>query len=124
MDFSYTAEQERIREAIAKLCARFGDDYWRKKDTEGALRISADDAIRLGITDGSAARLTTAAGTADVVVEVSAMMRPGHMSLPNGYGIDNAGVSPNELTSVAHRDPIAGTPYHKHVPARLEPILQ
>ena len=35
MDFSYTAEQERIREAIAKLCAQFGDDYWRRKDTEG-----------------------------------------------------------------------------------------
>jgi acyl-CoA dehydrogenase len=35
MDFSYTAEQERIREAIAKLCARFGDDYWLARDREG-----------------------------------------------------------------------------------------
>jgi anaerobic selenocysteine-containing dehydrogenase len=32
------------------------------------------------------------------------------------------GVAPNELTSSDHRDPIAGTPYHKHVPARLEPL--
>src|SRR5438128_427190 len=35
MDFSFSAEQERIREAIAKLCERFGDDYWLKKDREG-----------------------------------------------------------------------------------------
>ena len=35
MDFSFTAEQERIREAIAKLCERFPDDYWLKRDREG-----------------------------------------------------------------------------------------
>ncbi|HXU43247.1 MAG TPA: acyl-CoA dehydrogenase family protein [Burkholderiales bacterium] len=35
MEFSPSPEQERIREAIAKLCDRFGDDYWLKKDREG-----------------------------------------------------------------------------------------
>src|SRR5262252_3128863 len=35
MEFSFTPEQERIREAIAKLCERFGDDYWLKRDREG-----------------------------------------------------------------------------------------
>src|SRR5881397_4325608 len=35
MDFSFSAEQERIREAIAKLCTRFGDDYWLERDREG-----------------------------------------------------------------------------------------
>ena len=35
MDFSLTDEQARIREAIQKLCARFGDEYWMKKDAEG-----------------------------------------------------------------------------------------
>ena len=35
MDFSFTAEQERIREAIARLCERFPDDYWLKRDREG-----------------------------------------------------------------------------------------
>jgi acyl-CoA dehydrogenase len=35
MEFSFTPEQERIREAIAKLCDRFPDDYWLKKDREG-----------------------------------------------------------------------------------------
>ncbi len=32
------------------------------------------------------------------------------------------GVAPNELTSTDWRDPIAGTPWHKHAPARLEPV--
>ena len=34
------------------------------------------------------------------------------------------GVAPNELTTTAWRDPIAGTPWHKHVPARLEPVAR
>jgi acyl-CoA dehydrogenase len=35
MDFSLSAEQQAIRDVVAKLCARFGDDYWLKKDEEG-----------------------------------------------------------------------------------------
>ena len=35
MTFALTAEQLEIREAVARLCQRFGDDYWLKKDTEG-----------------------------------------------------------------------------------------
>ena len=35
MDFSLTQEQERIREAILRLCQRFGDEYWLAKDKEG-----------------------------------------------------------------------------------------
>jgi acyl-CoA dehydrogenase len=35
MDFAFTPEQDAIREAIAKICARFPDEYWLKKDKEG-----------------------------------------------------------------------------------------
>jgi acyl-CoA dehydrogenase len=35
VDFSFSEEQQRIREAIGKLCARFGDDYWLARDREG-----------------------------------------------------------------------------------------
>jgi acyl-CoA dehydrogenase len=35
MDFSLTAEQEAIRDAVGKVCARFGDDYWLAKDRDG-----------------------------------------------------------------------------------------
>jgi len=35
MDFAFSEEQEAIREAIAKVCARFPDEYWLKRDREG-----------------------------------------------------------------------------------------
>src|SRR6266851_465013 len=45
MDFSFSAEQERIREAIAKLCARFGDDYWLERDREGGFPADFHQAL-------------------------------------------------------------------------------
>ena len=35
MTFTLTQDQLEIREAVARLCTRFGDDYWLKKDSEG-----------------------------------------------------------------------------------------
>src|SRR2546430_16176900 len=35
MDFALSANQESIREAVAKICARFDDAYWLRKDKEG-----------------------------------------------------------------------------------------
>jgi anaerobic selenocysteine-containing dehydrogenase len=107
------------------------DPSWRKRDTQGALRISPSDAARLGLADGARARVTTKRSTADVVVEVSESMQPGHVALPNGLGLTypagegevRTGVAPNELTSTADRDPWAGTPWHKHVPARVEALV-
>src|SRR5262249_36997709 len=61
---------------------------WRKRDAEGALRISPDDAARLGLGSGARARVITAAGSAEAVVEVTDAMQPGHISLPNGQGVD------------------------------------
>lgn len=104
---------------------------WRRRDREGHLRVSADDAAAAGVSDGDRARLVTETGTATVTVEISDMMRAGNIALPNGHGLDfpagdgtttSAGVSPNELTSTAHKDAFAGTPWHKHVPARLEAL--
>ena len=36
MDFSLTPAQQEIREAVLKICARFPDDYWLARDTDGA----------------------------------------------------------------------------------------
>jgi anaerobic selenocysteine-containing dehydrogenase len=104
---------------------------WRKKDRAGALRMNPDDAKRLGLDDGGAARVTTRRGSAEVVVEISDRMQKGHVSLPNGLGLDYpdadgarvaTGVSPNELTASEDRDWLAGTPWHKHTPARIEAV--
>jgi formate dehydrogenase len=107
------------------------DPSWRKRDADGALRISVADAEDIGVGDGDRVRITTAAGCVDASVEVSVAMQPGHVSLPNGFGVDHVeadgravvpGVAPNELTSSAWRDAYAGTPWHKHVPARVERV--
>jgi formate dehydrogenase len=104
------------------------DPTWRKRDPSGALRVSPGDAGRLGLVDGGRARLTTRRGGGAVTVEVDDRMQDGHISLPNGLGLTSlsedgrpvtTGVAPNELTSAEDRDPWAGTPWHKHVPARL-----
>jgi len=66
------------------------DPAWRKKDAGGSLRVSPADADRLGLDH----------------VESGARHQ--------------TGVAPNELTASEDRDPWAGTPWHKTVPARLE----
>ncbi|MDP1823819.1 MAG: molybdopterin-dependent oxidoreductase [Archangium sp.] len=96
------------------------DGEWRKKDADGALRISPSDAATLGLTTGGKVKVTTRRGSAVVSVEVSESMQRGHLSLPNGMGTGPAGIAPNELTSAGDRDPFVGTPWHKFVPARLE----
>ncbi len=105
----------------------FRDNTWRKKDADGALRVSPADAESLGLIDGGHARVSTRRGSVEVTVEINDRMRAGHMSLPNGMGVgtsDNvSGVAPNELTDSAWCDPIAGTPFHKHVPARVEALV-
>lgn len=105
------------------------DPEWRKKDRDGALRISVADATQLGVVDGARVKIVTRSGEAETVAEVSDTMRSGHISLPNGFGLDYpdevgehriTGVAPNELTSIDDCDWFAGTPHHKHVPARVE----
>jgi anaerobic selenocysteine-containing dehydrogenase len=108
----------------------FRDPTWRKQDTNGHLRMNREDAARIGLADGTQAVITTARGSAEAVVEISQAMQAGHASLPNGFGLAQAGpdgktivtgVAPNSLTSSDWRDQFAGTPWHKHVPARIEP---
>jgi formate dehydrogenase len=109
----------------------FRDPGWRKRDADGALRVSVEDAQMLGLVAGGRARITTSTGTAEATVEISEAMLPGHASLPNGLGLDFVdengetrvpGVAPNALTSTEWRDAYAGTPWHKHVPARIEAV--
>ena len=39
MDFAFSPEQERIREAIGKLCERYGDGYWLAHDKSGEFPV-------------------------------------------------------------------------------------
>ncbi len=111
----------------------FRDPDWRKRDYGGALRVSTVDAADLGVASGDRVRLTTAGGSVTIEVEVTDTLQAGHITIPNGHGVDylqedgsrtTTGVAPNDLTVTGspYEDPIAGTPYHKHVPARLETV--
>ena len=45
MDFAFTPEQDAIRDAITRICAQFGDDYWLKKDKEGGFPSELHQAL-------------------------------------------------------------------------------
>jgi len=45
MDFALTAEQESIRDAIAKICTGFDDAYWLAKDREGGFPVEFHKAM-------------------------------------------------------------------------------
>ena len=109
----------------------FRDPSWRKKDKDGALRMSPADAARLGIDSGGRVRVTTKRGSVETLIEITDTLRDGHITMPNGLGLrytdENGerrvhGAAPNELTSSEDRDWIAGTPWHKHVRAQVEAI--
>jgi anaerobic selenocysteine-containing dehydrogenase len=109
----------------------FRDPDWRRKDAEGALRMNPTDAARIGLSDGGRARVTTKRASVEAVVELTDTLQLGHVTLPNGLGVDypdesgrsaTRGVAPNELTASEDRDWVAGTPWHKHVRARVEAI--
>src|SRR5574338_1149675 len=45
MDFDLTPDQQGIRAAIAKLCARFDAEYWRRRDREGSFPADFHQAL-------------------------------------------------------------------------------
>jgi anaerobic selenocysteine-containing dehydrogenase len=126
-EFPFTLSAGERRAFTANVIIR--DPDWRRRDKTGALRISPQDAASLGVADGDVVRLVTEAGSAQTPVEVSTMMQPGHVSLPNGLGVNypnadgtetRVGVAPNSLTTNSRRDKFFHTPWHKNVPARIE----
>ncbi len=129
-DYPYILSAGERRSDTSNTAVR--DSGWHKKGNFGTLRINPQDAQELGCDSGDRLRLSTERGAVEVMVEVSSAMQPGHISLPNGQGLDyvdaagqslRKGVAPNELTDSTRRDFLAGTPWHKHVPARLERIM-
>ena len=103
------------------------DPEWRRKKPGTGHPEDAED---LGVADGAKVRLTTKRGETVTEIEISVTLQRGHVSLPNGQGLTypsvaddtDVGISPNELTSEEDRDWFAGTPWHKHVRARLEKV--
>ena len=128
-EFPFVLSAGQRRSSTANTIVR--DPDWRPKDPAGALWINPADASGLGVQSGGRVRVITKRASAETVVEVTDTMLPGHVALPNGTGLwypdregqeFQHGVAPNELTVTEDRDWFAGTPFHKHVPARIERI--
>jgi anaerobic selenocysteine-containing dehydrogenase len=96
------------------------------------LQVSPQDAARLGIADGSAARVTSRVGSVVAPVEVTADLMPGVVSLPHGWGHDieetrlsvaksHPGVNTNFLTDNQAYDTASGTAVLFGTPVTVEP---
>ena len=104
---------------------------WRKTDKEGAMRIHPEDLKSLGLEDGAKANCRSATSKIEVLLMEDDAVQKGMVTLPHGYGmlytsttgeLKQNGPAINELTATDHCDPIAKTPYHKHVPVAIETV--
>jgi acyl-CoA dehydrogenase len=97
MSFSLTPAQEEIREAILKLCAGFGDDYWLERDRDGefphAFHRAIADGGWLGIAmpeayGGSGLGITEAAVMMQAVAESGAAFSGASALHMNIFGLN------------------------------------
>jgi alkylation response protein AidB-like acyl-CoA dehydrogenase len=97
MDASFTPEQREIRDAIFKICARFGDEYWLKKDKEGGFPFEFHEALAadgwLGIAmpeefGGSGLGITEAALMMQAIAESGAGMQGASAVHMNIFGLN------------------------------------
>jgi len=95
------------------------------------LQVHPDDARRLGLRDGDAARLSTEAGELVAPVELSDRLMPGVVSLPHGWGHDlpgvglgvasrRPGVNTNRLLAARDVDAPSGASVLNGVPVTVE----
>ncbi len=99
------------------------------------LMVHPDDAVRLNLADGGAARVTSNVGSLVAPVEVTDAVMAGVVSLPHGYGHGRkgvrldvasryAGVSVNDLTDPAEVDRLTGNAVLNGVPVAVEPASE
>jgi acyl-CoA dehydrogenase len=97
MSLSLTPSQQEIREAILKICTRFGDDYWLARDTDGAFPHEFHKALAeagwLGIAmpeayGGSGLGITEAAVMMQAVAESGAALSGASAVHMNIFGLN------------------------------------
>jgi anaerobic selenocysteine-containing dehydrogenase len=103
------------------------DPDWRKRDAEGALRINPDDAATLGVATGERVRLVTNPPRSRCRSRSQRRCSAGISCCRTAWGLPTGKAEAPELpptisTAAGDRDPFVGTPWHKHLPARLERI--
>ncbi len=103
------------------------DPAWREGRRACTLTMHSKDAAALSLEDGRQVRVVTEAGSEEVELEVTDAERPGHVTMPHGFGLIYKGVkhgaNVNRLTKNTHRDRF-GTPLHRFVPCRVEAMTE
>ncbi len=89
---------------------------------EPFVEIHPEDASRLGLEQGTLARIETAHGAATVRVLLSRGQKPGNIFAPFHWSAQNS--SSGRVSSLVHGaiDPVSGQPEAKATPARLAPV--
>jgi len=104
-----------------------------KGDDRCTALLHPDDASARGVADGQRARVTSAAGSIELPVEVSDEIRAGVISIPHGFGhnrpgvgwrraASKAGASMNDITDPTLVDRLTGNAAFNAVPVRVEAV--
>ena len=101
------------------------DPSWNEGKRPCTLAMHPDDAAYLNLKDGQQVRITTEAGSEEIELEITDTARPGHVTIPHGFGLVYNGVkygaNVNRLTKNTNRDQF-GTPIHRFVPCRVTAV--
>jgi len=117
MDQSLTQAQQEIREAVLKVCARFGDDYWLEKDRDGGFPLEFHRAFAeagwLGIAmpeayGGSGLGITEAAVMLQAVAESGAAFSGASALHMNIFGLNPVVVFGTEEQKQRFLPPLIG----------------
>ncbi|WP_084541356.1 molybdopterin-containing oxidoreductase family protein [Nocardioides alkalitolerans] len=101
----------------------YPDDY------QFAALIHPDDAVACGVSDGEEVRLTSRVGSVVVPAAITEDIRPGVVSVPNGWGHRGGswqranaigGVNTNDLVDPCDVEAVAGMSILNGVPIRME----
>jgi anaerobic selenocysteine-containing dehydrogenase len=103
------------------------DPSWNQGRRACTALMHPDDAAGLGISDGQTVSVITEAGRVEVEAEVTEVTRRGQVVIPHGFGMIHHdgkvfGANVNRLTKNTYRDKFAGTPLHRYVRCRVEPV--
>lgn len=102
------------------------DPAWNKGRRACTLAMNPEDAKGLDLTDGQMVKVTTEAGEVEIELEVTVSARQGQVIIPHGFGLEYNGqvygANVNRLTKNTYRDRLAGTPLHRYVPCKVQPV--
>jgi anaerobic selenocysteine-containing dehydrogenase len=97
------------------------------------VQMHPDDAVRLGLADGEAARISSVAGSLEAPVETTEDIMPGVVSIPHGWGhgaagvrmgvaAAHAGVNSNVLADESMVEPLSGNAVLNGIPVEVSAL--